>query len=134
MKTAPLLICTLQVVTVHALSRACTVTLRSTIPIRFACVERRKTPVFVRSGVQKHVEFQVGLYCNYKSLLPAGSGTIAAEKQLPVPGHKNTAAGTWPQKYSRRYLAAKYSGQVPAAHKGPSAGSVYYRAADTAEG
>ena len=64
MKTAPLLICTLQVVTVHALSRACTVTLRSTIPIRFACVERRKTPVFVRSGVQKHVEFQVGLYCN----------------------------------------------------------------------
>ena len=40
------------------------VTLRSTIPIRFACVERRKTPVFVRFGVQKHVEFQVGLYCN----------------------------------------------------------------------
>ena len=37
---------------------------RSTIPIRFACVERRKTPVFVRFGVQKHVEFQVGLYCN----------------------------------------------------------------------
>ena len=37
------------------------VTSRSTIPIRFACVERRKTPVFVRFGVQKHVEFQVGL-------------------------------------------------------------------------
>ena len=36
------------------------VTSRSTIPIRFACVERRKTPVFVRFRVQKHVEFQVG--------------------------------------------------------------------------
>ena len=40
------------------------VTSRSTIPIRFAYVERRKTPVFVRFGVQKHVAFQVGLYCN----------------------------------------------------------------------
>ena len=39
-------------------------TLRSAIPIRFACAGCRKTPVFVRSGVQKHVEFQVGLYCN----------------------------------------------------------------------
>ena len=37
------------------------VTLRAAIPIRFACAARRKTPVFVRSGVQKHAEFQVGL-------------------------------------------------------------------------
>ena len=44
------------------------VTSRSTIPIRFACVERRKTPVFVRFGVQKHVEFQVGLHCNRRYL------------------------------------------------------------------
>ena len=48
------------------------VTSRSTIPIRFACVERRKTPVFVRFGVQKHVEFQVGLYCNTVTHIPAG--------------------------------------------------------------